>query len=389
MHPRLRFLLLAALLAVAALALGDGLSPDLAEAQTSRHQFPGLVVDEDGRPVERLLVAASVQDGQGRYESRVTAAGGGFRLWLVEGSYRLFIWSGAYRKCTVSGIENPEGRPDAVFPVEGEGVTPIRIVVATSERPEAARWVRCHFDVPFYRVQGTVVGPDQQPLAGINVRLWGLSSDHNLGPWTGEGTGPDGAFAIEVPAGSYRLHLRAELEDGGDCVLGNYGADGRRASGDVTRIVVTDEDVLGVLLTLEDVPSRLCHEIEGVVTDAEGNPLADMSLKFLGHGESQIPTTDEAGIFQLRVRKGGVWIPTSGAIAVSKARVHAREEASIGWQGGQRGRSYSSAGLGPPLRTSSAPPRDDHDWIWSRIRNLQGGRAGDEGAEGIRRLRRR
>lgn len=119
MHSRLRFLLLVALLAVAALALGDGLAPDLAEAQTSRHQFPGLVVDEDGRPVERLRVAASVQDGQGRYESRVTAAEGGFRLWLLDGSYRLYIWSGAYRKCTVSGIANPEGRPDAVFPVEG------------------------------------------------------------------------------------------------------------------------------------------------------------------------------------------------------------------------------------------------------------------------------
>ncbi len=308
MHPRLRFLLLAALLAVAALALGDGLSPDLAEAQTSRHQFPGLVVDENGRPVERLRVAASVQDGQGRYESRVTTAGGTFRLWLLDGSYRLDIWSGAYRKCTVSGIANPAGRPDAVFPVKGEGVTSIRIVVATSERPEAARWVRCRFDVPFYRVQGTVVGPDQEPLAGIDVRLWGLSSDHNLGPWTGSKTGPDGAFAIEVPAGSYLLRLTAELEDGGDCVLGNYGADGRRASGDVTRIVVTDADVPSVVITLADVPSKLCHEVTGVVTDAESE-LADGVIfnfsRLLKSGSvTHTATTNAAGTVSLPLLGG-------------------------------------------------------------------------------------
>ena len=126
-HPALRVLLLGALLAVAALALGAGSSPDWAEAQGSRHEFPGLVVDEDGRPVDRLPVAAAVEGTQGQYEQRTTAAGGAFRLWLVDGTYRLSIWSDTYSKCTVSGIENPEGRPDAVFPVEGEGVTPIRL----------------------------------------------------------------------------------------------------------------------------------------------------------------------------------------------------------------------------------------------------------------------
>ena len=318
-------MLLVALLALAALALGDGLAPDLAEAQTSRHQFPGIVVDEDGRPVERLRVAALVQDGQGRHESRVTTAGGNFRLWLVDGSYGLYILSGAYRKCTVSGIENPEGRPDAVFPVEGDGVTTIRIVVATGERPEAARWVRCHFDVPFYRVQGTVAGPDQELLEGIDVRLWGLPSDHNLGPWTGPGTGPDGAFAVEVPAGAYRLHLTAELEDGGRCVLGSYGADGRRATGDVARIVVTDEDVLGVMLTLADVPSKLCHAVTGVVTDAEGNPLADFAVHFSrvagSGGESHRGTADATGTFRVRLLDGSyrpyLWSDTYSECTVS------------------------------------------------------------------------
>jgi hypothetical protein len=274
MRPWFRVVLLGALLAVVTLALEAGSSLDQVEAQASRHEFRGLAVDEDRRPVERLLVAASVQGEQGRPERRTTAAGGAFRLGLVEGTYRLSVWSDTHSKCTVSGIENPDSRPEAVFAVEGRGVTPIRIVVTTSDRTQSARWVRCYFDVPFYQVEGVVLGPKHEPLEGIDVRLYGRSSD-NKNSWTDKATGPDGRFVIDVPEDSYRLYLTAELKDGSDCVLGIYGAeryrvDSQSAPGDTTWLEVTDKDLSGVVVTLEEVPSKLCHDVEVVVMEGGG-----------------------------------------------------------------------------------------------------------------------
>lgn len=301
--PRFRLLLLAALLAVGVLAPGAGLPPERAEAQSSRHEFPGTVVDEDGRPVERLFVAASPQARQGQYERRTTAAGGAFRLWLVEGTYRLSIWSDRYSKCTVSGIQNPEERLEAVFPVEGQGVTPIRIVATTSDRQQSGRWVRCFFDVPFYRVQGRVVGPDQEPVEGIDARLWRLSGSHYVGPEAGE-TGPDGLFAVEVPQGTYRLELATRVE-GGECRLGYFGVDGTpAAAGAVTRFSVGSAGVRDIAIALTVPPSKACREVRGVVTDAEGNPLARVSLNFYRHGEGETQTADAAGTFRAYLRDG-------------------------------------------------------------------------------------
>lgn len=297
--------LAAVVAAMVALVLGDGSSPALAEAQQSRHQFPGVVVDGDGEPVERLLVAADVQGGEGQYQQRTSAGEGTFILSLVEGTYRLSIWSGEYGKCIVSGIENPEGRPEAVFSVVEEGVTPIRLVVTTSDRPQPAQRVGCYFDVPFYRVQGTVRGPDQEPLEGIDVRLWRLSGRAVLGSLAGNRTGPDGVFAVDAPRGSYRLELTTEVDGGEECRLGHFGPDGRRApAGAVTQLSVSTEDVAGFDITLAEPLSELCREVRGVVTDAEGNPLAGVWLDFYWSGEALTQIADGAGTFRTYLRDG-------------------------------------------------------------------------------------
>lgn len=309
LHAGLRSLLLAALVAVTTLALGEGRSPFLAEAQDSRNLFSGRVVDEDGRPAEPLWVAAvAAQGGQG-----LTEAGGAFRLQLVDGTYLLYIWSDTYDRCTVSGIDNPEGRVEAVLTMGGGDVTSIRIVVVAGARTESPRWVRCHFDVPFYPVQGTVRGPDQEPLEGIGVRLQGESGGGASGPWSGERTGPDGMFTVDAPAGSYLFELAIETERGVECRLGQFGADGRRAElGEVVQIAVTSTGVPGIDIALTETPTELCHEVQGVVTDAGGEPLGSVSLNFFGHGRSQTLTTDEAGTFRMHGREGGyrVWIRT-------------------------------------------------------------------------------
>ena len=120
-------------------------------------------------------------------------------------------------------------------------------------------------------------------------------------------------FTIDAPQGSYWLELAAEPEGGGVCRLGQFGADGRPSqSGGATRLAITDEDVSGIAITLPHVPSELCHEIQGVVTDARGEPAANLTLSFLGQGATQTPTTDAAGTFSLYLRDGDyrVWITT-------------------------------------------------------------------------------
>ncbi|MDE0603721.1 MAG: carboxypeptidase-like regulatory domain-containing protein [bacterium] len=279
-----------------------------AEAQASGNQFSGFVVDEEGRPVEGLLIAAlAAQGGQGR-----TEAGGAFRLQLVDGTYRLYISSDTYDRCTVSGIENPDGLVEAVLTLEGENVTSTRIVVVAGARKPSADWVRCHFDVPSYRVQGTVRGPDQRPLAGIDVRLQGSSGDGHWTLGTGERTGSDGTFTIEAPAGSYLFELAIETAGGEVCRLGPFGTDGRRAEpGETPELVVSNAAIAGIDLTLTEKPATLCHQVAGVVTDARGNPLADLSLNFTGYGRSDT-TTDEAGRFRLHLQEGSyrLWIRT-------------------------------------------------------------------------------
>ena len=73
---RLRSLLLAALVVLGVLAPGVGLSTDQAEAQTARHQVRVSLVDEDGRPVAGMQVAAEVY-GEGPGRVRVESNGRG------------------------------------------------------------------------------------------------------------------------------------------------------------------------------------------------------------------------------------------------------------------------------------------------------------------------
>ena len=166
-----------------------------------------------------------------------------------------------------------------------------------------------------HEIRGTVAGPSGEPLEGINVRLWRRSNGYYTGPWTGESTGPDGTFAVEVPQGSYRLELTTRLDGGGECDLGLFGPDGERApAGAVTHFPVETEDITGIAITLTEPTSELCREVRGAMTDAEGNPLARVWLHFSGHGESQTRITDDSGVFRAYLRDGSyrVTISTDG-----------------------------------------------------------------------------
>ncbi len=299
-----------------ALALGGGSFPDLAEAQSGRHEIQGTVVDESGRPVDGLRVAAHPEGGTPGEGQGTSTATGSFRFDLLAGVYRLEIHSDRYGVCRVSGMENTEKRLNVIFVAEPDTASHIDIVVGRSA-PAGGGWVPCYFNNAFHTVEGTVLGPDQEPLEGTDVRLWRRSNGHYSGPWTGESTGPDGTFAVEVPRGSYRLELTTWVGGGGECRLGYFGPDGKRApAGAVTELSVETGDIGGIAITLTEPASELCREVQGVVTDAKGNPLARVWLSFFGHGEGVTFIADEAGAFRGHLRDGSyrvtIWTDRGG-----------------------------------------------------------------------------
>ncbi|MXY87727.1 MAG: hypothetical protein F4Y92_02565 [Dehalococcoidia bacterium] len=260
------------------------------------------MTDEHGARVDDLLVGAVVYT-PGAYESRRTVMGA-VRFLLVEGVYQLYIHTDRYGTCTVSGIENAEQRVKAVLAAEPGASSRVEIVVSRRDSPGSPAWVSCRFDVPFHQIRGTVSGPSGEPLEGISVQAWGDPGGDTFGPWSDLSTNAEGHFEIEVPEGTFRLRLSLEFEGSGGCFLGYFGSDGRRAPlGQVARVVVDGGDVEGLAIALSGLPSKLCHKVEGVVVDTEGEPVAG-SLVTFGDRELRNQRTDPTGTFRLHLREG-------------------------------------------------------------------------------------
>ena len=244
-----RLVWLTGLVLVAGAALGGSLEG--AAAQAGRHEIHATVVDEEGRPVDDLWVGAHPV-GQGEYQPKLTAAGS-TRFQLEAGVYHLEIYTARYGTCTVSGLENPESRLAVVLVAEPGRESHIRMVVGAANALPQEGWVRCHFDDrPFHRIQGTVLGSDQEPLAGIGVRAVGHRHEPDPGPFTAPATRADGTFALEAPDGAYLLELFVERANG-ECRLGYYDGSGRRIAStfvhhedtDGRHIAPAGRDVLG------------------------------------------------------------------------------------------------------------------------------------------------
>ena len=165
-----------------------------------------------------------------------------------------------------------------------------------------------------YEIQGIVSGPGGEPLEGISVEARGEFGEDTFGPWTALPTNAEGQFAIAVPEGMFRLRLSLEFEGSGGCFLGYFGSDSARAPyGDVALVVVTGGDVEGLDITLSGVPSELCHRVEGVVVDADGEPVARRQVSFREWGElaSRNEWTDATGRFRLHLWEGTYLIEVS------------------------------------------------------------------------------
>ncbi len=280
----LRLALLAALAALVTVTQGLGAAVEMAAAQGTRHELQVTVVDEDGRPVEGLQVVAQVHGGgSGEPEQQVTGAGGALSFWLVGGKYGLNVHSNRYSDCTVHGPKNAEGAWRAVVAIEGSGSSQVRIVLATKQPLKAVLVVPCHFDVPYYRVQGTILGPGDEPLEGISVLPFGSPLE---GPRPAAVTASDGAFGVDVPDGLYWLRVFVTIE-GTECALGFAGRDGDYSygyTGVKPRIDVQGAGVAGLTVRLPGTPENFCRRVEGRVLDSAGEPLEGVGFHANGRG---------------------------------------------------------------------------------------------------------
>ncbi len=158
-----------------------------------------------------------------------------------------------------------------------------------------------------HQIRGNVSGPSGEPLQGIAVQARGEFGEDTFGPWSALPTNAEGNFEIEVPDGTFRLHLSLESAGSGACFLGYFGSDGKRARyGQVERVVVAGDDVEGLDIILSGHPSERCHEVEGVVVDSEGQPVVRRQVSFGGWWEwgRRSHWTDAKGTFRLHLWEG-------------------------------------------------------------------------------------
>ena len=170
------------------------------------------------------------------------------------------------------------------------------------------------------RVQGTVLGPDGTPLAGIGVWVWGGSYENSKI----ERSAPDGTFDIAHQNGTFVLRIYS-WEDEAWRFLGYYGKGGFTPhEAQAAEIEVAGADVSGIEI-------RLPGRIRGTVRSPDGAPAEGIALwlrdestdenKFVGvspDGTFDVLYGD--GTFTLRVYTSidGRWHP-------------------IGWYGGKSG----------------------------------------------------
>ena len=102
---------------------------------------------------------------------------------------------------------------------------------------------------PNTTIEGNVLGPEGEPVPGVQVWTW---SGTAFGDWGR--TDADGAFVINVPAGTFYLRVVLNPSEGGNS-FGWYGPGGLTDHlGEAVPVVVEDQDITGAVITLSSLP---------------------------------------------------------------------------------------------------------------------------------------
>ena len=247
----------------------------------------GTIVNSDGTPrVDAALEAREYKDGYpaGWNRRARSSEDGSFDVFLRKrASYRIWIELGDHQSCrfwwsTDSDLAQPSDDEASVIEVEGSQPEQITITVDA----DRCRW----------RISGALSGPDDEPLAGIEVRAEGNDSSSSVR------TELDGSFTlITTEPGSYRVST-----DLGGCVIDWRDAEHAEAEEQTSLVYVLDSDIVGINFRVLEDP---CTRITGLLLDSNGNGIDGIRVNAKTDGEHVRGRTDAGGRFHLALSEPG------------------------------------------------------------------------------------
>ena len=243
-------------------AFEEHLARLLADSPASR--MAGVVLGPEGEALQGIRLLTIGRDRSQESWFTETRVGGEFDLHVLDGLMALRIdvrQDGAWRHVGwygEGGLVTDRSRATTIE-VDRSDVSGIEIRLPADPEDLAA--------VEPPRVQGTVLGPDGTPLAGIGVWVWG-------GPYENspiQRSAPDGTFDIAHQNGTFVLRIYS-WEDGAWRLLGYYGKGGFTPhEAQAAEIEIAGADVAGIEI-------RLPGRIRGTVLGLDGAPAEGIAL---------------------------------------------------------------------------------------------------------------
>ena len=270
---------------------------ELLSASPAR-RIGGVVLGPEGRAFRGIRLLTTGRDRSQESWFTETRVGGEFDLHVLDGLMALRIdvrQDGAWRHVGWYGKVGFVTDRSQATTIEVAGADVSGIEIRLPANPEDLPAVRAP------RIQGTVLGPDGEPLEGIGVWVWGGSYDNSRL----ETSAPDGTFDIAHQNGTFVLRIYSWKDEAWH-LLGYYGETGFTPREEqAASIEVDGADVSGIQI-------RLPWRIRGTVLGPDGTPAEGIALwlrdestddtKFVGvspDGTFQVVYGD--GTFTLRV----------------------------------------------------------------------------------------
>jgi len=250
----------------------------------------GTIVNSDGTPrVGASLEAREYQDGYpAGWDRRARSSEDGtFELFVRRrADYRVWVELGDdYWNCQFWWSEGS----DAARPSDDEA----SLIEIGSSQPEPIA-ITVDADQCRWRIAGVLSGPDNQPLAGIEVRA------QRDGSATSIRTEVDGSFTF-VASRPALYQLSADL---GGCRL-YWNADVPGWSEEHAGTVeVTSRDIAGIRFQAEDDP---CTRITGWLLDSSGEGIKNVDVNAVADDHRAVDPTDSTGRFSVALTEAGVY----------------------------------------------------------------------------------
>ena len=250
----------------------------------------GTIVNSDGTPrVGASLEAREYRDGHpAGWDRRATSGEDGTFEVFVRKRADYVIWielgdDGAncqYWWLRSSDAERPSDDQASLIEVGSSQPDPIAITVDADQ----CRW----------RIAGTLIGPDNQPLSGVEVRAQGEGSSTSVrterdGSFTFVATQP-GSYQISADLGGCRLYWNAEAPGWTEDRAGT--------------IEVVNRDIADIRFRVEDDP---CTRISGWLLDSNGEGIRNVDINAVADDHRAVDPTDSTGRFSVALTEAGVY----------------------------------------------------------------------------------